>query len=450
MGLMRLSTYHKSIGDHVTFVRGKNSEVQSVDWDRVYVSSLFTYELPKTVETASFYRCSVDRSEDLIVGGTAVTLLPDYVAARVDCRIVKGLLDKPALLSANSPPIDTVLPDYSLLETVNYDYRPADSYFCRATKGCIRKCSFCAVPVLEPKFGYRKSVSDQVKEVDSKFGPKQNLVLMDNNVLAIKGLERIIEDIVRAGFGKGATRGGRSRTVDFNQGIDARLVTPRTAQLLSTLALSPVRLAFDSLEIEDAYVAAVKRLADVGFTDFTNYVMFNYEDDPASFYRRLRVNVDLSAKLGVRITSFPMKFVPMNDITRSNIGTSWTWRYLRGIQCVLLATHGVVSPNPTFFRAAFGESLEEFLEIVSMPDRYIIYRETHKSEGAEEWRREFRALSDAEREEFLELLDQLHRTRTKRPVGSSRRFRSLLNHYYPDDFDPDEEWFEQERFELRS
>jgi len=444
LGLMRLSTYHKKLGDHVSFVRGKNPEMQRVNWDRVYVSSLFTYELPRTVETASYYRSCVDRPDDLVVGGTAATLLPDYVFARVDCRVVKGLIDKRGLLAPDSPPIDTLVPDYTLLEAVEYDYCPADSYFCRVTKGCIRKCSFCAVPVLEPSFGYRMSVSDQLREVDAKHGPRRNLVLMDNNILATKGLEGVIEDIVMAGFGRGSEQGGKGRTVDFNQGIDARLVTRRTAQLLRTLALSPVRLAFDSLEIEKPYVVAIRRLAEVGFSDFTNYVMFNCEDDPPSFYYRLRLNADLSEELGVRISSFPMKFVPIDDITRGNIGACWTWRYLRGIQCVLLATHGVVSPNPTFFRAAFGESLEEFLEILSMPDRYIIYRETHRDGGAKEWLREFHALSSQEKLEFLELLALLRHTPNKRSIGQTAKHRSLLSHYYPEDFGVGEEWFEQE------
>ena len=89
-----------------------------------------------------------------------------------------------------------------------------------------------------------------------------------------------------------------------------------------------------------------------------------------------------------------MRFIPMTDVKRDYVSDKWRWRYLRGIQCVLLATHGLVSPNPDFIRAAFGATYEEFLEILAMPDRYIIYRKEYKNNGASEWRKKYRRLTE--------------------------------------------------------
>jgi hypothetical protein len=433
LGLMRISSYHKDIGDTVTFVRGKVAAMREAAWHRIYVSSLFTWELPRTVATIRYYQKSVQDSADIYVGGIGVTLLPSYVREHVRCNIIEGALDSADRLGPGTPPLASYVPDYDLLNSVSWKYQPENAYFCKITCGCIRKCSFCAVPRLEPSFGYMDSLKIQLDAVKQRFGERQNLVILDNNVLAIDGFKDIIQEIRNEGFMVDARRDGRMRTVDFNQGIDARLITPEVASLLKSICLSPVRLAFDSIAVEKQYRAAVQCLANVGFREFTNYVLFNFKDDPASLYHRLKVNIELSTSLGIRVTGFPMKYVPMDDVNRHHIAPDWRWRYLRGIQCILLATHGLVSPNPDFFAAAFGESVEEFLEIVTMPDRFIIYRNRFKDTEAAEWRKHYRKLSDADREEFLSILNSLHESRDPHPDTSCySKFKNLLSYYYPD------------------
>ena len=432
LGLLRISTFHKERGDSVSFARGKLEDLRAVAWHKVYISSLFTYELPKTIDTIRYYSPTVPERGDVIVGGIAATLMPGYIRERVRCTIVEGPLDRAGKLGPGTPALADLTPDYSLLKSVPYNYQPSDAYFVRVTKGCIRRCRFCAVPILEPEFGYCGSVASQVRGIASRHGEQQNLVLLDNNILAIDGIEAVIGEIRDCGFQTGAKRNGRQRWVDCNQGLDARLITPRIAKLLSTVALSPVRLAFDSDNVERPYRGAVATLAQHGFGEFTTYVMYNFLDSPKSFYERLRVNVELSAVLGIRVTGFPMRYVPITDIERGYVSPHWEWRYLRGIQCILLATHGMVSPSAEFFEAAFGSTVEEFLEIVSMPDRYIIYRQRHSADAAA-WRRLYRSLSASERGDFLQLLASLHRSRLKYVDREARRrFGTLLQHYYPD------------------
>jgi hypothetical protein len=193
-------------------------------------------------------------------------------------------------------------------------------------------------------------------------------------------------------------------------------------------------LAFDFItaKMEKAYRQAIELLTEQGFSQFTNYMLFNFNDSPKDLYQRLFVNAELNVKLGIRITGFPMRFIPMSDVKRGYVSNKWRWRYLRGIQCVLLATHGLVSPNPDFIRAAFGATYNEFLEILAMPDRYIIYRKKHKDNGASEWRRKYRRLTAPSREQFLELLAELNKDRKRRvTIDRLRKFRSLLEHYYP-------------------
>jgi hypothetical protein len=144
------------------------------------------------------------------------------------------------------------------------------------------------------------------------------------------------------------------------------------------------------------------------------------------------LNPAISQKLGIRITGFPMRYIPINDVTRRYIAPKWKWRYLRGIQCVLHATHGLISPNMTFFKAAFGSSYSEFLEILSMPDRYIIYRDKYANSGADKWRHEFQKLCKSSRKEFIDALSIISHSRDKKyAIQQHRQFRKLIEHYYP-------------------
>ena len=95
-----------------------------------------------------------------------------------------------------------------------------------ATKGCGNKCGFCAVQTLEPTFIPYMDIKEKIKRVDEQFGQQKDLVLMDNNVLRSPNFNQIIDDIIEAGFGKGATyinpktKKTVKRYVDFNQGLD--------------------------------------------------------------------------------------------------------------------------------------------------------------------------------------------------------------------------------------
>lgn len=437
LGLMRLSTYHRQRGDRVAFARGKNEWARVRRWDRIYVASLFTWELPRTADTVEFYAASVDDSRDIFVGGVAVTLLPDYIRQRgLGCTVIEGPLDRPGRLGPGSPAIANLVPDYSILKRVDHEYYPRDAYFVRTTKGCIRTCHFCAVPRLEKEFGAMRPLHEQVASAIKHHGEKQHLVVMDNNVLGIAGIDRIFEDIRDLGFYAGAKRNNRQRTVDFNQGLDARLISakPELAKQLRTICVSPIRLAFDFPGIRSSYDKAIRLLVSEGFIEFTNYMLFNFADSPGDLYDRLWVNANLNRELGVRITGFPMRFIPMDDVSRRYVAPKWKWRYLRGIQCILLATRGLVSPNPDFIRHAFGETFEDFLEILSMPDRYIIYRDHYAKDGAVDWRRKFNRLSREQKDELLNILEDLNsapRERPKRIPKLRRPFRSIVEHYYP-------------------
>jgi hypothetical protein len=177
---------------------------------------------------------------------------------------------------------------------------------------------------------------------------------------------------------------------------------------LSSICLSPLRIAFDHLGLKEPYEKAVRYAHDFGLNDLSNYMLYNFHDSPQDLFERMYINVRLNEELGIRIYSFPMRYQPTNLPNRSHIGSKWNRYYLRSVQIVLQATHGVVSGAPAFYRAAFGQSHEEFEEILSRPHHMIFNRHWYERyEGKDEldaFRAEASKLSPSERAELLEFL----------------------------------------------
>lgn len=402
LGLMKISFFHKNIlHDYVRFTKGKLPEALSeTKWDRVYVTTLFTFEWKSTIAAIQYAKTLVDSIDKIVVGGIAATLLPDQIFEETGIRPICGLLNEPGKLGLPGDEcIDQITPDYSMLEDVDYVYPFNDAYFLSATKGCGNKCGFCAVQTLEPTFIPYIDIKDRIKAIDERFGPKKDLILMDNNVLRSPRFNDIIDDIIAAGFGKGATyknpRTGKTvqRYVDFNQGLDALFLTEEKAKRLGEIALRPARVAFDHIEDRDIYERALRLCAKNGITELSNYVLYNSEDfggkgkryhadTPADLYDRMRITLDLLDELNaeyggeqrIAAFSFPMRYIPLSAHERGYVGSQWNAKFLRAVQRMLVPTQGKGVCSRSFFEADFGKSSEDFVRYLSMPEKLIAAR----------------------------------------------------------------------------
>ena len=514
LGLMKISSYHKMLGDEVIFFKGKSKELREIKWDRIYITTLFSFYWNMTIDTIKFYKRSVKKIKDFYIGGIMSSLMADNIFNETGIKPVVGLLDKPKMLNDNNDIIvDHVVPDYDILEEIDYAYPAGNAYFFYTTRGCVRKCPFCAVPKLEPKYKNYISIKEQIKEIDRKYGHKKNLLLLDNNVLASKHFPKIIEEIKKIGFYKGAKyqhpikfnllierlRNGENNTallqkisnlirvqplyiknetarnnyfkllehfdlsnginrkqllsaqheimpyfdkyrnkayglryVDFNQGIDPRLITEEKMKLLSEIPISPLRIAFDSLEPEykKRYIRAIELAAKYGIKNLSNYILYNWDNDtPNDFYNRLKINTDLNSNLDVRIYSFPMKYIPVINKNRNYIGPYWNLKYIRAIQKVLLVTGGAVMPERSFFENAFGKDLQEFHKIMLMPEDYIIYRKKHESNGdTKQWWNIFKSLSKEEYNEVIKIIETKNLDDAEQMIPN-KKIIGLLKHY---------------------
>lgn len=357
LGLMKISTFHKRLGDKVVFYKGTEAKIRDQKWDIIYITTMFTYQWKTTLETIKYYQRNKS-NKNIKIGGILASLMQKEIEKETDIKPHFGLYKK----------VDRLLPDYDLSKGV-YEYPINNASIGYMTRGCVRKCPFCAVPKLEPKYIPFISLKNQV---DQK---RKDLILLDNNVLASPKFSKIIEEIKKYGFYKGARLNGKLRFVDFNQGVDARLLTEGKMKLLSEIAINPLRIAFDHIKLKKLYINKIKLAYKYGIKQLSNYVLYNFQDTLEDFYERLRINVDLNEKLGLSIFSFPMRYIPLNAKERGFVDNPhWTKTQLRGIQCILHATHGVVGPRKKFFERAFGVSAKEFKYIIEQPEDKIFHR----------------------------------------------------------------------------
>lgn len=172
--LMKISAWHKAQGDTVEWWMPLQR------YDRVYSSKVF-----------DFTPVNPYLPDDAIRGGTGYRDLP------MDNEL--------------PPEIDDMFPDYSIYPDCDY----AIGYI---TRGCPNNCRWCIVPKKEGKIRPYRTWRDLVRQDTDK------LVLMDNNILACEYGISQLESMIGSGY-----------KIDLNQGMDARLVDDRIADILSRL-----------------------------------------------------------------------------------------------------------------------------------------------------------------------------------------------------------------------
>lgn len=464
LGLMKIAQYHGSRGkrDNVRFIKGEDRSVLMTNWDRIYVTTLFSFEFMQISQSIDFALHVVNgNAKKIFVGGIAASLMHNRFIAEPRWRgicFIKGLLDaSPAIAlqladfsqelskeDKSETPIEDLVPDYDILAQICYQYPVHDAYFAYASRGCIRKCSFCGVPTLEGNQRDAAPLSLLVHGVEELYGPKKDLILMDNNVVASPRFTEIVAEIRNLGFTPGAKlhRQGQApvlRRVDFNQGVDARILcnNPMYLRELSTICLKPLRIAFDHWGMRIPYSKSIRYAHEFGLHELSNYMLFNFHDSPSDLYLRLSLNTQLNEELGIRIRSFPMRYQPIDLPNKSHIGEKWTRYQLRSIQIILQATQGIVSCSPQSLRNIFGETEAAFYDRLLFPHRFIFNREYYEKSGGagefEEFTAKLRAFSEGEQAELLCLLSSTtpQQLENLRAATKTPKIREILSFYVP-------------------
>ena len=219
--LMKISAYHKRKGDVVEWCN------LFEHYDRVYMSRVFDNTYTDDFLTA------ID-ADEIIKGGTGYGLdnkLPDE--------------------------IEHIYPDYSL-----YPNLTKNTAYGFLTRGCPNNCPFCIVSKKEG----RKSI--KVANLNEFWDGQKNIKLLDPNLLACKDHLDLLQQLVDSGA-----------TVDFTQGLDARLITNKNVKLLSLIKVKMVHFAFDLMENEKKIVEGLelyKKATEINERKTGVYILTNF------------------------------------------------------------------------------------------------------------------------------------------------------------------------------
>lgn len=235
LALMKLSAYHKARGDEVYL----NFPLREPDI--TYASCVFTWNAKR--------RASVPNGA--IIGGSGIDLKAEL-----------------------PPEVEHIMPDYSL-------YPNVDSSLGFTSRGCIRKCRWCTVP--EKEGGIR--ATGRIYEFWDR--RHEMITLFDNNLLAAPNWRQTMENVLAEGV-----------KVDFNQGLDIRLVNKENVGYLKRMKLAhldylrrvkpgQLRFAFDDIAHEKAVRKGIELLLDAGINSrkLFFYVLQGFGDDDTSVER---------------------------------------------------------------------------------------------------------------------------------------------------------------------
>jgi hypothetical protein len=201
--LMKISAYHKAKGDHVEWYQ----PLFSGHMDIVYMSKVFSF--------TPDYEYFID-AEKIVKGGTGYAI-----------ELINGKeqynKDKDIPLPAE---IEHIYPDYSI-----YPEQTKDTAYGFLTRGCPRGCDFCHVA---PKEG---RCSKKVADLSEFWNGQKHIVLCDPNILACTEWKDLLQQLIDS-----------KAKVNFNQGLDIRLMTNEKAEMLSNIKTESIHFAWDRYE----------------------------------------------------------------------------------------------------------------------------------------------------------------------------------------------------------
>lgn len=222
LALMKISAYHKALGDTVEF----HDPLFGDKPDLIYASKVFDFT-------------------------------PDYNYYPPDVPIIKGGTGY-NIHSVLSPEIESCYPDYDIYQC---DYAIGFT-----TRGCIRKCQFCLVPKKEGRIHV-------VGDIYDFWRGQEYLMLLDNNLTALpEQFEKICRQLIKENI-----------KVDFSQGLDIRLIVPEMARLLSKVKLcKQIHFAWDDIRTEKAVLRGIDILTSNGVKPYKLmfYVLIGFNSTP--------------------------------------------------------------------------------------------------------------------------------------------------------------------------
>jgi len=253
VALMKLSAWHKQKGDTVMPL---NFFFGTAEADTIYVSCIFPENmklLPALPQDKTIY------------GGVGYDLI-----VKDDKFIMRG-----GGMSKLPEDAEHIKPDYSL-----YDLKYSVGF---TSRGCIRTCPWCAVPIIEGKI---RPTNDIYEFLEKKF---DTVRILDNNPLALHDhFVTIGNQIIK-----------EDKYAIFD-GLDARVLTDKTAEVLSKIKTRSEKLKFalDAYESIDQVENGIHCLMKHGAMSKTLfYVLLDFGEPIEQEIARIKVLMKYNASI---------------------------------------------------------------------------------------------------------------------------------------------------------
>lgn len=258
----------------------KSNQGKAMSWSKkiihwvenriAYISIVFTWQLPQAYSLCVWYS---QQGYKVRAGGPAVKLMPEYLNSVAD---ISG-------------------------EIIALPYHNPQATY--TSRGCIRQCDFCAVPQIE----------GDLIELEN-WEPKP--IICDNNLLACskKHFDAVIDRLKPL------------RDIDFNQGLDARILSPHHITRLKELELKILRFAWDNVGLESVLLSAIDSILKAGFpkSKLRVYILFNYKDTPDDALYRCETLKNMGIFPNVQ------RYQPLNSLQKdSYISLNWNGQLLK-------------------------------------------------------------------------------------------------------------------------
>jgi len=214
LALMKLSAWHKAKGNDVEWYNIFNQ------YDMVYMSKVFSY--------TQDYGMVINNANEIIRGGTGYAIHGaggEHYYQNEDSHLPYE--------------VEHIYPDYGL-------YGITDTAYGFLSRGCPRGCDFCIVAKKEGK------CSRKVADLSEFWNGQKKIVLCDPNILACKDWKDLLGQLADS-----------KAEIDFNQGLDARMLTEEKCEYIERLKIKEIHFAWDRYQDKDKILPKLKMFSEI-------------------------------------------------------------------------------------------------------------------------------------------------------------------------------------------
>lgn len=250
IGLLKIASLLREYNINFQLVFPDDNIVLNENPDLICITSLYTYYSEYVKEAVDLYREKYPQSK-IMVGGIYASLLPEQCEKYTKCDIVfKGIIEE----------AEDLLPAYDLIDS--------DTQIIFSTRGCVRKCSFCGVCSIEPKYTYKKSIKNEIV--------KRKIVFYDNELLANPYIKDILKELIEL------KQSRKISYVESQSGFDGRILLqhPELGQMIKDAGFQNPRIAWDySFSDADNILKQIKILEEAGYRrkSISIYMISNWD-----------------------------------------------------------------------------------------------------------------------------------------------------------------------------